>query len=302
MAWYPHAKNVAAKLAAKTEYEITHQFTFATSSLPPILPNNSGRRVWGPLAIPDGAVVPWGKQRATLRESTFVRIAAEIGRRTLKYSDTVICQNDTTFEYAKKLGLDAVLEPNVVAEPVACNRSELNNLIYVGNLIDRKRPWLAIQALNEQSMGRYTLDIVGDGPLFSALKSYVRLERLDNRVRFHGRLTHSETIQHISDARTLLLPSSREGAGWVVGEAAACGVPSVVFSDTGAATVQRLSGHMGSIVRNDPSPLPGDFARGIRQADTVDTSATDRWSSVRLAPFLDSTWFGRGVSEEKMLP
>lgn len=75
-----------------------------------------------------------------------------------------------------------------------------------------------------------TLLLVGDGPDRSEAETWVRRNRLGNRVRFLGKL--DDIVPLLSIADLMLMPSNVESFGLAALEAMACGVP-VVVTDAG---------------------------------------------------------------------
>jgi len=113
---------------------------------------------------------------------------------------------------------------------------------------------------------------------------------MHRRVSFKGRLPHREVPALMAESRALVHPSVREGASWVVGEAAAVGVPSIVFAGVGAATTVKLSNNGGAIC-----PVIGDLATnlatGILQVcSRPEPQPSDRWSSKRLPGLMKKWW------------
>jgi glycosyltransferase involved in cell wall biosynthesis len=83
------------------------------------------------------------------------------------------------------------------------------NTVFLGRLIQSKRPDWAIQASFEAGIA---LQIFGDGPLMGDLKKNQR--ELGSRVKFHG---YAESCwDQISKDDVLLMPTAFEGDGIVV--------------------------------------------------------------------------------------
>jgi glycosyltransferase involved in cell wall biosynthesis len=70
--------------------------------------------------------------------------------------------------------------------------------------------------------------ILGDGPETEATKGLVGELALGDAVEMRGRVGSDEVMRTIGEASTLLHPSSREGYGLVIVEAASVGTPSIV--------------------------------------------------------------------------
>ena len=103
-------------------------------------------------------------------------------------------------------------------------------IIYVGQLIRRKRLDLLISALGKVTRKNWRLTIVGAGDQRLFIEGLVRECCLQDRVAFVGVLPNDEVYRHLSDSDLLVLPSDWDGWGAVVNEALHAGVP-VVCSD-----------------------------------------------------------------------
>jgi glycosyltransferase involved in cell wall biosynthesis len=98
-------------------------------------------------------------------------------------------------------------------------------ILSVGFLIPRKGHDLIIGALPD--LPGVELLIAGDGPDEAALRAHAERMGVADRVRFLGRLDHSELATYYGAADALVLASSREGWANVLLEAMACGTPVV---------------------------------------------------------------------------
>ena len=115
-------------------------------------------------------------------------------------------------------------------------------LVLAGRLVPQKRPLLVIETaaeLNAQGV-RAVVSVFGDGPLLAAVTE--RAEALGVELRHHGWI--EDWFEHCGGNAVLLLPSSREGFGNVLVEAAAMGIPSVAASEAlGVADADRPGYH-----------------------------------------------------------
>ena len=105
---------------------------------------------------------------------------------------------------------------------------------FVGQLVDWKRVDLLVDALSRVPE-HYLLDIVGFGPMEQNLRQRVVANRLDNRVEFHGKLTHEQIVDVLNGCDAMVLPSVYECGGAVVLEAMAVGLPVIAVQWGGPA-------------------------------------------------------------------
>ena len=130
--------------------------------------------------------------------------------------------------------------------------------IFVGRLdVVKNVRWL-IEQFNV--LKNVALVIVGSGPLECELKALVKGLGVKN-VFFVGRKEGREVYELMSMADALILPSSFEPYGAVVGEALQWGTPCVVSDRVGAKTLIDKK-EQGAVFRHNDS---NDFLRKIRQ-------------------------------------
>jgi len=111
-------------------------------------------------------------------------------------------------------------------------RDDIVYALFVGTLIERKRPLALLQALADlQSSGRRVgALIVGTGPLDSVLRDYAT--RLSH-VHMMGFVNQRELPHVYAAADVLVLPTARDPRATVVNEAMAAGLPVVITRGTG---------------------------------------------------------------------
>lgn len=294
LAWLPRARRTVRKICSEESVDVVHQVTFATAVLPAALPRmRSVKRIWGPLTVPSGAVHGRNRQPSIFRRLA-VRAGKDVSRLNVRRSDVIIAQNELTSNALQGKHREVQIEPNIVVDMIPSHELCDDHLLsIVGLLIDRKRPWLAVEALTYPGLGDYRLQVIGDGPLRSVLESLAQVLDVAGRVSFLGRLEHAEALAALGRSRLLLHPAVREGAPWAVGEAAALGIPAVVFDSVGAATTVRLSANGGEVVSlpTMPGDLANAFADGIlRSLQRPKPGPITRWSSERLPKLLEEWW------------
>lgn len=118
-------------------------------------------------------------------------------------------------------------------------RKELNLkgpvIASIGHLIKRKGHDLVLRALAD--LPEASLLIAGDGPERRQLEHLARSLKIENRVRFLGRIHPTKMPEIYNMADCLALGSDREGWPNVLLEAMACGTPCVAFDIWGCAEV-----------------------------------------------------------------
>jgi glycosyltransferase involved in cell wall biosynthesis len=114
--------------------------------------------------------------------------------------------------------------------PVRVPREAEPLIVFAGRHIPEKRPTAVVPAVmraREQIPGLRGV-IFGDGPEHASVRAQIAAEGKDAPLTAPGFASADELADALSRALCLVLPSSREGLGTVVMEAAAMGVPSVV--------------------------------------------------------------------------
>jgi glycosyltransferase involved in cell wall biosynthesis len=94
--------------------------------------------------------------------------------------------------------------------------------------------------------------IAGDGPQAEALRG---LAAGDDRIRFLGRLTDDELVEHYSRAAVVPFVPELEDMGLITLEAMACGKPVLTVTDAGGVTEFVEDGVNGRIVAPDEKAL-----------------------------------------------
>ncbi|MCC6427867.1 MAG: glycosyltransferase family 4 protein [Phycisphaerales bacterium] len=170
-------------------------------------------------------------------------------------------------DLAWRYGLDPSrlhLVPNYVLadrNPVPVAQRDRNIVLYAGQLVQRKRVDVLIEAISlVQRDGNpdIVLEIIGDGPDEEALKAMAR--RLGAPVRFKRRIAHGELIARMSRCGLYVQASELEGHPKTVLEAMATGAPVVVADSPGLVEVVQI-GATGLRVGCDPA----SFAHAITQ-------------------------------------
>lgn len=134
-------------------------------------------------------------------------------------------------------------------------------ILYVGQLIERKRVDLLIDAVAMLGDLPVELQIVGNGPLGDVLRQ--RAAKLGARVHWLGRREISEIPVLMAGADCLVLPSRYDGWGAVVSEALMAGTPAICSDRCGAAEAVRASGRGGVFTAGDSGSLAGLLGEAV---------------------------------------
>jgi len=139
-------------------------------------------------------------------------------------------------------------------------------LLFVGQLIRRKRPDLLLQALSQLSAMEWDLQLVGDGPEFGTLLETARHLGLDDRIHWLGPQDNATVRRLLAETDLVVLPSHWDGWGAVVNEALMSGARVVCSDYCGAAELVDGTGHGGIFACDSAnalaSVLAGQIARG----------------------------------------
>lgn len=139
-------------------------------------------------------------------------------------------------------------------------------------LVSQKRPTLAIATAAELSRRGIPTEVVsfGGGPLLDSMTAAAR----DAGVTFTDRGWVEDWFAHFGPNAVVLLPSSREGFGNVLVEAAAVGVPSVAVSGALGVADAIVPGITGELALTDE---PTDLADAVTRASELSVTGIDSW-------------------------
>jgi glycosyltransferase involved in cell wall biosynthesis len=201
--------------------------------------------------------VPFG---FSIHARDFRKVAREVLLQRAKAAACVVACNTDVARDIHDLGTQVHLLPHGVNlqrfNPQTCWTNGSLRLLAVGRLVEKKGFHFLIAALAGLKIP-FTLTIVGDGPERERLRQLIILNNLENRVVFHGSVTHSELPHLYAETDVVVVPSiqdcsgDRDGLPNVVLEAMASG-RAVVASDVGAISSAITDNENGLLV------LPAD--------------------------------------------
>lgn len=116
--------------------------------------------------------------------------------------------------------------------PVNRNYSGDLRFVFLGSLVEGKRPLLAIQIVEAliKKGSNIKFDIYGEGVLKNDLQNYIVDNNLQNKIRLLGNRNQAEIKLALKESHFLILPSKSEGWPKAVAEAMFFGVIPIVTS------------------------------------------------------------------------
>jgi len=159
-------------------------------------------------------------------------------------------------------------------------RADTPLILFVGRLIPEKRaelvPVVIMEVRRHHPHARAV--IVGDGPARSDVERAVSRHDASEAVEMLGFVSAEQVAELMASAHCLLVPSTREGYGLVVIEAAALGTPSVVIDGPDNAAVELIKpGINGQAARiDDPREVAAAVLAVLAAGHQLRTS-TRRW-------------------------
>ena len=116
------------------------------------------------------------------------------------------------------------------------NKSSINQLFFVGQLIERKGVFTLLESIKNLSEinSNFHLNIIGNGILEEQIKMYIKTYHLENFITLQGVINSENVIQYIQQADLLILPSVFDGWGIVINEALQSHVPVLISDQCGA--------------------------------------------------------------------
>jgi glycosyltransferase involved in cell wall biosynthesis len=233
----PNGKIASALKIARAERDRIHvingiwavpSFIAATSAL-----GYAGAMLCIYAECPDNTI-----RRSPLRRS----LRAAAGRWVARYAKGLFAVSHFATDYYADLGFKRdTIYPfgyfRTVSSGAACHSDRPSDLVFVGQLINRKGVDLLMQAMAPlwDKFPRVQLSVVGTGPEQASIAAKAKHHNASDRVKFEGVLPSSQMQERLARACALILPSRWDGWGLVVNEALAAGIPVIVSDRCGAA-------------------------------------------------------------------
>lgn len=241
--WLMLARVRLAVIHESNPLQLIHHVTYATDWLPSVnLPGVPF--IWGPVGGSTGLPVALAryfspklraKELARTMITRLFRAFTHLWAR--RNVEILLAQNlDTARRYAKLR--DVEVHPNYVVKGIESSptqRSATKQAAIVGRLIEMKGVHIAIAAMAQNVLADWTLHVVGDGPMRTALEQQCGDLGISNRVTFHGHIPRSSVSSLLRSVDCSLLLSTHDAAGWAAAESIHVGTPVVTWSHGGPA-------------------------------------------------------------------
>ena len=120
-----------------------------------------------------------------------------------------------------------------------CEKTKTPSIIYFGGLRDYKRPWLAVELMNQLKGYDVRMKVVGSGPSLEKVTSLCKRYGLEEMIDFTGRLSEVDLANAICESWINVHFSVTEGFGITIIESASCGVPTLALEAPGVSDVIR---------------------------------------------------------------
>ena len=176
----------------------------------------------------------------TKNTDVFTGIIGEIMERiTLRLPwNMFVSVSDTTKHKLIRQGVDPNKISTIVAgvdhqliKSIKVKKNKNITITYAGRLVSYKRVQDLITATRTVAhvFPNIKVNIIGDGPMISELKSLASKKSLDSNITFLGFVkSHKQVIKVIKNSDIFCSPSTVEGFGLTTLEALACGVPALL--------------------------------------------------------------------------
>ncbi|MCH4891364.1 glycosyltransferase family 4 protein [Acidaminobacter sp. JC074] len=104
-------------------------------------------------------------------------------------------------------------------------------MLFLGRLAQEKNVNELIQFVHQMSNKKITLLIVGDGPQRPKLEEIVKIHKLENRIKFTGKVKPDNVHEYYQLADLFISASTSETQGLTYFESLACGTPALCRKD-----------------------------------------------------------------------
>lgn len=260
-------------------YDVTHHVTAGSLHFGSMLWRLPHPLIFGPIGGGQTAPASYWRYFGRTWPTECVRTAStgsllKLNRRsrdTVRNSAITLAANSATLTASRRLGANEarfMISSGLPPEWIVSPRTQPSGnpvILWVGRLLARKAPLLAVQAfagLRREMPAR--LVIAGDGPQRDQVRAAVKELGLSDDVDLLGQIPWADVRQLYDSASALLFTSLRESFGAPFTEALGRGLPTVSMDHHGMADVHADSGVLKVTLPEAPAELPGLLASALR--------------------------------------
>jgi len=249
--WQWRALAAARKICAENNIDIVHHVTWGSIHVGSKLWKLRKPFVFGPVG--GGQIAQW-RFRRYLRGGSYLEMlrsfivryltgTAFSARSTVSHSSLVLVVNTETEQWARRLAaprVEVMLDIGVPRSMLADaekpqQRARPLKVLWVGRLVPRKAPLLALEALAKVDRSvDINCTILGDGPQGRYLRGWIQRLQLADRVNWLGQVQWEEVMRAYADHDVFLFTSLRDTGGTQLVEAMANGLPIITLDHHGA--------------------------------------------------------------------
>lgn len=314
--WHLSALKEARRIIAERRIDVVHYLCPIGYREPGYLWKLDKPYIWGPiggialrpvrafmgLGWKEGARTVVRNLVNTVQFRLSYRVRASIRAADILLAATSQNADAITLAYKRK---PIVLPENAVATVTSGRRlasrpNQPLRLVWVGTLETRKALTIALQALALiDRPGRWSLDVVGEGPLLSSLIDDAVALGIDSDINWLGKVPREQAIGRFQSADLHVVTSLAEGHPTTIWEAMSHGVPTIAFDHCGMRDTLAAGGGirlpLGSIA-SMIAALAAELDRLIDDRSAIDllmaevVVAADRFSWTRRIDFWNRTY------------
>jgi glycosyltransferase involved in cell wall biosynthesis len=265
--------------AQARDYDVAHHVTYGGLHLGSMLWRLPIPLLYGPVGGGQTAPASYWRYFGRRWPAEMLRTASagpllKLNRRcqqTIRNSAVTLVNNSATAAACRRLGgtdIRYMLADGLSPEWIADARPQpagVPLVLWVGTLLPRKAPALAVQAFAELRRAMPArLVIAGDGPLRTQVRATIERLGLTEDVQMLGKLPREEIRSLYDSASVLLFTSLRESFGAPFIEALGRGLPAVALDLAGIADADVGSAAVKVALPARPDDLPGRLASALQ--------------------------------------
>lgn len=278
MMWQMVAYNWAKK--SNIKFDVVHHVTMGDFRIPgKMYKFKNAYTVFGPVGGGQSTPIalkgyekhpPIEKFREIINKS---RAISPSYKRSLERFDKVYAINKETGDIiSKAMGkpcerlFELALADEFKNLEIPVRNNDIVQIVFVGRLIEKKGLMLLMDTVKALPIElNYNLKIYGGGPLDSAIDSFIRDNKLEDKVELCGSVDYTQISQAYMNADIFVLPSLRETSGNVLIEAMAHKIPIVALDMSIASDLKNENCGEFINVNQSKDEIINDFASKIKK-------------------------------------